>query len=99
MGYFPNGTAGDCYEHEYCFNCIHYGPQDGPGCPIMLAHILHNYEECNNEKSILHLLIPMDEQGFNKKCLMFVESAKAFKGTLSPHLKEWAKKQGIVEVK
>lgn len=64
----------------------------------MLAHILHNYKECNNDDSILHLLIPRDKEGWNEKCLMFVESAKVHKGELPEHLKAWGKKQGIVEV-
>lgn len=65
----------------------------------MLAHLLHNYEECNNSNSILHILIPRDENGDNKKCLMFVASAKVYRGTLAPNLSRWARKNGIVEVK
>lgn len=38
----------------------------------MLAHMLYNYDECNNEKSILHLLIPRTEDGLgNQECKMF----------------------------
>lgn len=98
MGYFPNGTAGDMYEEEYCSRCIHQGGKDGPGCPVMLAHILHNYKECNNDDSILLLLIPRDKDGWNEKCGMFVESAKTHKGKLPEHLKEWGVKNGITEV-
>lgn len=98
MGYFPNGTSGKLYEDEYCSRCIHRGNADGPGCPVMLAHILHNYKECNNDDSTLHLLIPRDKEGLNQKCGMFVESAKTYKGTLPAHLKAWAAKNGIVEV-
>ena len=72
MGYFPNGTSGDLYEVEYCHRCIHEGGHDGKsGCAVMLAHILHNYKECNNEDSILHLLIPRTKLG-NEECRMFV---------------------------
>lgn len=77
MGYFPNGTAGDCYEAKYCNRCIHEGGRDGPGCAVMLAHLLHNYEECNKPESILHLLIPRDKEGWNQQCAMFVDAAKA----------------------
>lgn len=98
MGYFSNGTEGMVYEEEYCSKCIHSG-NEGNNCPVMLAHILKNYEECNNEDSILNLLIPRDEEGFNKKCLMFIERAKCVTTSLPKHLKEWGEKQGIVEVK
>ncbi len=71
MGYFPNGSAGMDYEHNYCRRCIHLN-EDGGGCAIWLAHMIHNYDECNKKDSILHLLIPRDEQGFNKQCELFV---------------------------
>ena len=71
MAYFPNGTAGMDYEDRYCSRCIHNGDD---GCPVMLAHFLYNYDECNNPKSILHLLIPRDEEGRNQECRMFVEA-------------------------
>ena len=67
MGYFPNGTAGMMYEEKWCSRCIHYD-----NCAVLNAHFLRNYEECNNEKSILHLLIPLSKDGlYNEKCLMF----------------------------
>lgn len=75
MGYFSNGSEGDWYERTYCDRCIHQGPDDGPGCAVMLAHLLHNYQECNNKESILHLLIPRKPDGFNDQCAMFREKA------------------------
>ena len=73
MGYFPNGTAGMAYEAEYCDNCIHrHGPDGESGCAVWLAHLLHNYDDCNDEGSILHILIPRDGIG-NKRCTMFIE--------------------------
>lgn len=76
MGYFPNGTAGDMYEAEYCARCIHnHNDPEKPGCPVMLAHVLYAYEECNsksNAKHMLDLLIPVRQDGFNGKCAMFV---------------------------
>jgi len=46
-------------------------------CPIWAAHVMRNYEECNDKNSILHMLIPMDGL-WNGKCKMFVD-----KGLLS----------------
>lgn len=73
MGYFANGTEGEMYEARYCHRCIHQGPPDGPGCSIMLLHLLHNYEECNKPDSMLHTLIPRAPlpEG-NGQCTMFV---------------------------
>lgn len=72
MGYFSNGEEGLAYEAKYCSKCIHYGDDEGPGCPIWLAHLLYNYDECNNEGSILHILIP--RKGVeNLQCRMFVK--------------------------
>lgn len=81
MAYFPNGTAGDMYEAKYCNRCVHEGRVDGPGCPVMLAHVLFAYTLCNEKehpgKVILDLLIPEDEDGYPKQCAMFVESYEA----------------------
>lgn len=67
MGYFSNGAQGMDYEAQYCDHCIH---QDDP-CVIWGLHLIHNYDECNNKKSLLHSLIPMDKKGWNMECLMF----------------------------
>lgn len=73
MGYFSNGTEGMSYEEHYCCRCLH---QDG--CTVWLAHMLHNYKECNNENSILHLLIPLSKGGLdNEQCTMFLENPHA----------------------
>lgn len=72
MGYFSNGTEGMEYEAAYCDRCLHQQP-DGPGCTVWLAHMLYNYDECNEEESILHLLIPRTKDGLgNKECTMFI---------------------------
>lgn len=73
MGYFPNGTSGEIYYNDFCNRCLHEkGPQ---GCAVWMAHELRNYDECNNKGSILHLLIPLSEDGLsNEQCLMFVDS-------------------------
>ncbi len=81
MGYFPNGSAGMDYEYEYCDHCIHQdGPDGNSGCAVWLAHMLHNYKECNNENSILHLLIPRKGLG-NDRCTMFVKKPEGERQT------------------
>jgi hypothetical protein len=69
MGYFPNGTSHEMYAAHYCSKCHHDINDD---CPVMTAHLLQNYDECNNPDSILHLLIPRDRNGYNLKCKMFI---------------------------
>jgi hypothetical protein len=76
MGYFSNGSEGMAYEAQYCDRCQHQKPNDG-GCAVWLAHMLYNYQECNNRDSILHLLIPRSPDGLgNAQCTMFLEDPK-----------------------
>lgn len=56
------------YEDHYCCQCIHQ-----PNCAVWSAHLLKNYDECNNKDSILHILIPRNEKGENEKCTMYIE--------------------------
>lgn len=73
MGYFSNGTEGMIYEERYCERCIHYGDEE-EGCPIWMAHLLYNYDEANNDASVLNILIPINkENGENEQCTMFIE--------------------------
>jgi hypothetical protein len=73
MGYFPNGTSGEFYEEEWCDRCVH---QEN-GCAVWLAHLLRNYEECNNPDSILHILIPRSKDKLsNEQCRMFIEKGE-----------------------
>lgn len=72
MGYFSNGTEGMYYEAQYCDRCVHQdGPDGQSGCAVWLAHLLHNYKECQNPESILHLLIPREGIS-NGQCKMFL---------------------------
>ena len=72
MGYFSNGTEGMSYEEKYCSKCLHEKPDDG-GCMVWFLHMLHNYKECNNKDSMLHVLIPLTKDGLsNDECSMFV---------------------------
>jgi hypothetical protein len=74
MGYFPNGSSGSDYEAQYCSRCVHQnGPDGTSGCAVWLAHLLDNYDECNQDESILDLLIPRTKDGLaNERCRMFV---------------------------
>lgn len=73
MGYFSNGTEGSLYESQYCDRCENQHPEKG--CWIWDEHLFHNYEECNNDDSYLHRLIPQkQEEGghpYNGECVMF----------------------------
>jgi hypothetical protein len=71
MGYFSNGTEGDCYYEQYCSRCLHNGDEDGPYCPVWALHKEYNYAECNKEDSFLNALIPREGHG-NGRCKMFV---------------------------
>ena len=57
MAYFPNGSAGYCFD-EQCSRC-RYG--EGP-CPIYLVQSIYNYDACNNEvaSKILSELVKSD---------------------------------------
>lgn len=70
MGYFSNGTEGDMYREAYCNRCKWDREQS---CPIWGAHLVHNYAECNNPHSILHMLIPREQapKFGNKECFFF----------------------------
>jgi len=78
MGYFSNSTEGMIYEEEYCNKCVHNHPECS--CPCLEAHAIWNYDECNNEDSILHKMIPMSktEDGcpYNDQCIFFVRRPK-----------------------
>ena len=73
MGYFANGTENMMYVDKYCERCVHeLGPENG--CPCMDAHLHWNYDECNNDDSILHKMIPRNKEGFNDQCVFFKEN-------------------------
>lgn len=73
VGYFSNGTEARAYEEEWCSRCIHAPTEEiGSGCAVWGAHLLYNYDECDNENSILHYFIPLSKSGLgNEKCRMF----------------------------
>lgn len=74
MGYFSNGSEGMEYQERWCSKCLHDNPDKNIHCPIWDAHLIKNYEECNNKGSILHMLIPRTKDGIgNAQCSMFVD--------------------------
>ena len=94
MGYFSNGTQGMHYEAQYCNQCIHqHGPDGKSGCAIWLAHMIHNYDECTNEASILDILIPRTKDKLdNERCSLFRPTARPNGGEPVPELTETDKK-------
>ena len=69
MAYFANGTEGELYEEEHCAHCRHN--IEDKMCPVMMLHLVHNYNECNKPDSFLHVLIPVEGSG-NGECTMFI---------------------------
>jgi hypothetical protein len=65
VGYFPNGISAEMFAERHCSKCHHDIDEN---CPVFLAHLVYNYEECNKPNSILHVLIPHD----CSKCNMFI---------------------------
>jgi hypothetical protein len=75
MAYFSNGIEAMDYASWHCDDCVHY-----PGCSVLLAHELYNYDECNKPDSILHLLIPRSEDKLcNEDCTMWHKRVKGDK--------------------
>lgn len=70
MGYFANSTEGLVYEERYCWRCVHN--LDEYSCPVWEAHLLWNYDECNNKDSVLHKMIPRNGIT-NEQCIFFVK--------------------------
>ena len=83
MAYFANGTEGNQYQQQFCAKCQNWrdnGDGRGEGCPVMDAHFLFAYQECNsnsNAKQILDMLIPMNPKTHNALlCNMFISKPK-----------------------
>lgn len=98
MGYFPNMTAWECWATDNCAKCAHW-PQkdDDPACPVEMAHMLYNYELCNDTESpgavILDMLIPRKKGDIdNAKCALF----QPRNGVTEKHLKDWEKYKAIM---
>lgn len=93
MAYFSNGTEGESYQAQWCSRCTHQN-----GCPVWDAHLLYAYELCNSTeagKHILDMLIPMRDDGFADKCLMFTEVTPE-PVSVMPAMELWAKERGVL---
>lgn len=80
MAYFSNGTEGEMYQEAYCDKCVH----GGGSCAVWLAHNLHNYRDCNDKESVLHLLIPRTDAFTNGQCRMFLKGKPRTQRELYP---------------
>lgn len=70
MAYFSNGTEAEIYRDKYCSRCAH---DVNSNCAVWLAHLVAPREEMNNERSILHILIPQHSDMIgNKECRMYI---------------------------
>ena len=67
-------------EAKWCARCYHMRVRDMnhpdlQHCPVMDAHIMFNYDECNNKRSILHQMIPpVESPVWNGECIFFDET-------------------------
>jgi len=72
-----NGTDGDSYEARYCAYCLHYSQAEGECCPVLMLHLLWNYEQHNADDPVsllkhqaLEQFIPTDDAQ-NQPCRMW----------------------------
>ena len=68
-----------------------------PACPVEMAHMLYNYDFCNDAehpaKIILDMLIPQSKDGLGcQKCAMF----QARNGVTEKHLRDWEKYKAVM---
>jgi len=63
MAYFPNGTAGMCFDDQ-CQKCK-YGEEP---CPIAMVQMNYNYDACNNKVATAILKNLVQDNG---TCAMF----------------------------
>lgn len=66
MAYFSNGSEGMEFEESVCSACQREGD-----CPVWDMHMLYNDDGANNKDSLLHKMIPVDEDGFSRTCNFF----------------------------
>jgi len=78
MGYFSNGTEGDSYYEHYCSRCVHDNNHD---CAVWLAHLLYNYDLCNEEKNPLNVLIPRSKDGPVQRAMQDVPGCAQHRAT------------------
>jgi len=69
MAQFSNGSEAMGYVEKWCMKCIHHGD-----CPILAAHEIYHHKDEVGE--VLDMLIPVGDDGYNKKCTMFITKGK-----------------------
>jgi len=110
MGYFSNGTEGNCFEERWCSRCHHdaayrayvadgeKGPRPEP-CPVWNAHLLFSYDLCNKKddpgKVVLDMLI--ERTDLVNRCVMFVPADAISKPRLAQIALEEAGQLSMVE--
>jgi len=68
MGYFANSTEAAYWESSHCGGCAF---STIGTCPVLMAHWMWGYDDCNDIKSRLHSMIPRDEDGENGDCFAY----------------------------
>ena len=78
MAYFPNGSAGECFD-EQCARC-RFGMSP---CPIAMVQMMHNYDACNVPvaRAILDELVSDDGT-----CSMFAMAPDVFRSDESKQI-------------
>jgi hypothetical protein len=76
MAYFPNGTAGMCFDDQ-CQKCK-YGEEP---CPIAMVQMNYNYDACNNKVATAILKNLVQDNGI---CAMFECFKKDFEKGKEP---------------
>ena len=74
MGYFANATEAEYWKAQHCSKCAHF--HETCECPVLFAHWLWGYDDCNNKDSRLHSMIQHNGVE-NGKCFAFVEDEQA----------------------
>lgn len=96
MAYFSNGTEGEKLD-EQCDKC----PLGQKACPVFLVQMLHNYDQCGNEKLKAAMDLLINEDGIcqmRKMVLSAGETEPPIK--VMPVMKAWAEARGLrVETK
>ena len=73
MAYFPNGSAGECFDNQ-CARCK-YGQL---ACPIAWVQMEHNYDAVGNEVATKILGALVSDDG---KCAMFALDPAGMSGS------------------
>jgi hypothetical protein len=58
MAYFANGSEGELLQAQ-CDEC----PLGEKPCPVALVQVMHNYDQCTNEKLKAAMNLLIDEHG------------------------------------